>query len=482
MSGYDMVVKGGTVVTAADVFTADIGIVDGRIAALGAGLEGARTIDAGGLLVMPGGIDSHCHIEQLQEGGGADEESFVTGSRSALAGGTTTVITFSTQFKGQPIAPSLAEYRRRAATAMVDYSFHQIITDATDSVIFEEIPAIVAAGIRSLKVFLTYDPLQLDDRAYLRVLAAARRAGALVTVHCENYEAIRWRSAALLADGRTQPKYHAWSRPGIVEREATHRAIALAELVDQPIQVFHVSGPEAAEEVARAQARGLKVWAETCPQYMVLTAGDMDRPGFEGAKFMCSPAPRDTADIAGLWDEIRRGVLDIVSSDHSGWSFGGTRGKAVNGTDAPFTDIPNGVPGLATRLPILFSEGVGKGRISLEKFVQLTAANPARLFGLYPRKGAIAPGADADLVLWDPAKRVTITNDLLQQAIDYTPYEGLDVTGWPVMTLRRGEVVMQDGRVQAEPGSGQFLARAPYDMIRPTGRVPNGFDASAFHV
>ena len=482
MSNYELVIKGGTVVTAADVFVADIGISGGKIAAIGASLDGGRTIEAAGKLVMPGGIDSHCHIEQLQEGGGADEESFITGSRSALAGGTTTVITFSTQFKGQPIAPTLAEYRRRAATAMVDYSFHQIITDATDSVVFEEIPAIVAAGIRSLKVFLTYDPLQLDDRAYLRVLAAARRAGALVTVHCENYEAIRWRSAALLADGRTQPKYHAWSRPGIVEREATHRAIALAELVDQPIQVFHVSGPEAAEEVARAQARGLKVWAETCPQYMVLTAADMDRPGFEGSKFMCSPSPRDAGDIAGLWDEIRRGVLDIVSSDHSGWSYGGTRGKAVNGTDAPFTDIPNGVPGLATRLPILFSEGVGKGRISLEKFVQLTAANPARLFGLYPRKGAIAPGADADLVLWDPDKKVTITNDLLQQAIDYTPYEGLEVTGWPVMTLRRGEVVMQEGRIQAEPGSGQFLARGPYDMIRPTGRVPNGFDASAFHV
>lgn len=482
MSEYELVIKGGTVVTAADVFVADIGIISGTIAAIGTALAGARTIDAAGLLVMPGGIDSHCHIEQLQEGGGADEESFVTGSRSALAGGTTTVITFSTQFKGQPIAPSLAEYRRRAATAMVDYSFHQIITDATDSVVFDEIPAIVASGIRSLKVFLTYDPLQLDDRGYLRVLAAARRAGALVTVHCENYEAIRWRSAALLAAGRTQPKYHAWSRPGIVEREATHRAIALAELVDQPIQVFHVSGPEAAEEVARAQARGLKVWAETCPQYMVLTAGDMDRPGFEGAKFMCSPSPRDATDIAGLWDEIRRGVLDIVSSDHSGWSFGGVRGKAVNGTDADFTEIPNGVPGLATRLPILFSEGVGKGRISLEKFVQLTAANPARLFGLYPRKGTIAPSADADLVLWDPAKRVTITNDLLQQAIDYTPYEGLEVTGWPVMTLRRGAVVMQDGRVEAEPGSGQFLARGPYDMIRPTGRVPNGFDASAFHV
>jgi dihydropyrimidinase len=482
MSEYEVVVKGGTVVTVGDTFMGDVGIAGGRIAAVGTGLTGVQTIDAAGLLVMPGGVDSHCHIEQLHAGGGADEESFVTGSRSALAGGTTTVITFSTQFKGQPIAPSLAEYRRRAAAAMVDYSFHQIITDATDAVVFEEIPAIVESGIRSLKVFLTYDPLHLDDRQYLRVLAAARRAGALVTVHCENYEAIRWRSAALLADGRTQPKYHAWSRPGIVEREATHRAIALAELVDQPIQVFHVSGPEAAAEVARAQARGLKVWAETCPQYMVLTAGDMDRPGFEGAKFMCSPAPREASDIEGLWNEIRLGVLDIVSSDHSGWSYDGERGKRVNGTGAPFTDIPNGVPGLATRLPILFSEGVSKGRISLEKFVQLTAANPARLFGLYPRKGTIAPGADADLVLWDPAKRVTISNDMLQQAIDYTPYEGLEVTGWPVMTIRRGDVVMRDGRVQAEPGSGQFLARAPYDMIRPTGRVPNGFDASAFMV
>lgn len=482
MSEYDVVVKGGTVVTAADTFRADIGIASGRIAAVGTRLGGARAIDASGLLVMPGGVDSHCHIEQLQEGGGADEESFVTGSRSALVGGTTTVITFSTQFKGQPIAPALEEYRRRAAHAMVDYSFHQIITDATDSVIFDEIPAVVASGIRSLKVFLTYDPLHLDDRQYLRVLAAARRAGALVTVHCENYEAIRWRSAALLADGRTQPKYHAWSRPGIVEREATHRAIALAELVDQPIQVFHVSGPEAAAEVARAQHRGLKVWAETCPQYMLLTAADMDRPGFEGAKYMCSPSPREAADIDGLWDEIRRGVLDIVSSDHSGWSYDGERGKRVNGADAPFTDIPNGIPGLATRLPILFSEGVVKGRITPEKFVQLTAANPARLFGLYPRKGVIAPGADADLVLWDPSRRVTITNAMLQQAIDYTPYEGLDVTGWPVATLRRGELVMRDGRVQAEPGSGQFLARCPYDLIRPTGRVPNGFDASAFLV
>jgi dihydropyrimidinase len=482
MPDYDLVIAGGTVVTPADMFTADIGVSGGRIAALGTGLKGARTVDAHGLMVMPGGVDSHCHIEQLQAGGGADEETFVTGSTSALAGGTTTVITFSTQFKGGGILGPLAEYRRRAEKAMVDYTFHQIITDATDQVVFEEIPQVVAQGVRSLKAFLTYDPLHLDDRAFIRVLAAARRTGAMVTVHCENYEAINWRTAALLADGRVAPKYHAWSRPAMIEREATHRAIALAEMVDQPIQVFHVSCPEVAEEISRAQARGLKVWGETCPQYFVLGAADMDRPGFEGAKFMCSPAPRDAAASEGLWQVVRNGVLDIVSSDHSGWSYDTPAGKPVNGRDAPFRDIPNGVPGLGSRLPLLFSEGVSKGRIDPCLFVRLTATNPAKLFGLYPRKGTIAPGCDADLVLWDPAKKVTLTNSLMQHIIDYTPFEGMEVTGWPVTTIRRGEVVMKDGLVQAEPGTGQFLARGPYDLIKPTGNVPFGFDASAFLV
>ncbi len=347
-------------------------------------------------------------------------------------------------------------------------------------VIKQEVPALIAAGIRSLKVFLTYDPLYMDDRAYLRVLAAARRHGALVTVHCENYEAIRWRTEALLAAGRTAPKYHAWSRPKVVEREATHRAIALAELVDQPIQIFHVSCPEAAEEVARAQARGVKVWAETCPQYFVLGAHDMDRPGFEGAKFICSPSPRAAEETAGLWRNIQRGTIDVVSSDHSGNSYEGTGGKGRAGRDAPFNMIPNGVPGLAARLPIVFSEGVGRGHIDINHFVRLTATNPAKLFGLYPRKGSIAIGSDADLVLWDPAKKTVITNALMQQAIDYTPYEGLEVTGWPVATLSRGRLVMRDGQVQAEPGSGQFLARGPYDLIKPTGNLPDGFDASAY--
>lgn len=480
MAEFDLVVRGGTIVTASETMRCDVGIKDGRVAALADRLEGPKVLSADGLLVMPGGVDTHCHIEQLLPGGGVDEESFVTGSRSALAGGTTTAITFAAQFKGHGISDTLAEYQRRArAGAMIDYSFHQIITDPTDEVIATEIPRLVAAGIRSLKVFLTYDPLHLDDRQYLRVLAAARKAGAIVTVHCENYEAIGWQTEALLAAGLAAPKYHAWSRPKVVEREATYRAIALAELTDTPLQIFHVSCAEVAQIIADAQARGLKVWGETCPQYLVLTAKDMDRPGLEGAKFMCSPAPRDAADHEPLWGMLKRGVLDVVSSDHSGYSFDTATGKKVNGAEANFRDIPNGVPGVGSRLPILFSEGVSKGRIDLNTFVRLTAANPARLFGLYPRKGTIAIGSDADLVLWDAGMRMTMTNTLLQHHVDYTPYEGLEVTGWPVATVLRGQVVMQDGKVTAEPGSGQFLPRGHYPMIQPRTVLPNGFEAAA---
>ena len=479
MNKYDLVVRGGTVVTADDQYVADIGITGGRIAAIGTHLDGP-TLDATGLLVMPGGVDSHCHIEQLQEGGGADEESFATGTRAALAGGTTTVVTFSTQFRGGGVLAPLSEYHRRAAAgARIDYAFHQIITDPTPAVLHDELPRLVASGIRSLKVFLTYDPLRLDDAGYLAVLSAARRLGCLVTVHCENHDAIAWRSAALLAAGHTAPKFHAWSRPSIVEREATHRAIALAELVDTPIEVFHVSCPEAAEEVARAQARGVKVWAETCPQYFALTAADMDRPGAEGAKFMCSPAPRDATAAAGLWRAIRAGTLTCISSDHSGWCYDGTRGKRVAGPDAPFTAIPNGVPGLAARLPLFWTLGVGAGHITPSDFVRLTATAPARLFGLHA-KGRIAPGADADLVLWDPARSVMLTNAMMQHAIDYTPYEGQRVTGWPKAVLRRGEIAMQDDVVTAAPGSGRYLPVAAYDHIRPRAILPDDFDAAAY--
>lgn len=475
---FDLTIRGGTVATDREVFRADIGVRDGRVAAIATSLgKGREDIDAAGLLVLPGGVDTHCHLDQVEPGMGTGAEDFFTGGRSALMGGTTSALSFVAQFKGEPLREVLAETLRRGRRSVIDYGFHQIITDPTDAVL-DELPGIVAQGIRSFKVFMTYDGARLDDRQFLRVLGAARRLGAMTAVHCENYDAIGWMTEALLAAGLTAPKYHAWSRPKVVEREATYRAIALAELVDTPIQVFHVSCAEVAAEIERARARGLKVWGETCPQYFALTAGDMDRPGFEGSGYMCSPAPRDAADHEGLWDMMRRGVIDVVSSDHSAFNTTGHHAKDMNGADASFRDIPNGVPGVGSRLPLLFSEGVATGRIDLPTFVGLTATNPARLYGLGGRKGALTPGADADIVLWDPARRVTISNALLGHAVDYTPYEGMDVTGWPVMTLLRGKVAMRDGVLLAAEGSGDYLARGPYDLARPTGRLANGFDAS----
>lgn len=475
---HDIVIRGGTVVTAGDSFRADIGIRGETIAAIGLGLDGARVIDATGRLVLPGGIDSHCHVEQLEGDGSVHEESFATAARSAFAGGTTTLIPFSPQFKGETIAAHAADYAARAARSPIDYALHQIITDPTEAVLAQELPAVIAGGVRSVKLFLTYDPFHVTDTEYLEVLSAAKRLGAIVCVHCENYDAIRWRAAALLRAGLSGPASHALSRPKVVEREATHRAIALAELVDQPIHIFHVSCAEVAEEIARAQARGVKVTGETCPQYLVLTAAEMARPGREGAKFMCSPSPREAGDAEGLWAAIRAGTLDIISSDHCGYSYEGPRGKAINGADADFTRIPNGVPGLAARMALTFSEGVARGRISLNDFVKLTATTPARRFGLYGRKGSLAPGFDADIVIWDAERSVTLSNALMQHAIDYTPYEGMTVTGWPVMTLARGRIVMEEGRVTATEGQGRFLQADLSPDARPWGAVPGGFDAA----
>jgi dihydropyrimidinase len=480
------------VVTTFEEFDADVGIRDGKIEVVGRNLgRGKEEVSAKGMLVLPGGIDSHCHLEELGEDGSVQEESFASGSAAALAGGTTSFICFLPQWKGRTLAQSAPGYEDRARKSRADYSFHQIITDPSPEVIEREVPALVARGVRSLKVFLTYDPLRLDDGEFIKVLATARRVGALVTVHCENFEAIGWRIQALLAAGLTDPLQHAWSRPPVVEREATHRAIALAELVDQPIQIFHVSCAEAADEIARARARGLKVWGETCPQYLTLSHDDLSQPDFGGAKAVCSPAVRARGENERIWRCIQDGTLDIVTSDHCGFSFatakrnpgssGYGQGGAVSRPDGmpAFNAIPNGVPGIETRMPILFSEGVSKGRISVTDFVRLTAANPARLFGLQGRKGAIVPGADADLVLWDPSEERRIHNRTLHHAIDYTPWEGLPVKGWPRVTIRRGEVAVRDGEVLVAEGTGQFLARGPYSYIAPTGAVPDGFDGSA---
>jgi dihydropyrimidinase len=491
MTEYDLVIRGGSVVTAAEVFEADVAVSGDCITAVGNGLgRGREEINAKRMLVMPGGIDPHCHIEEVGESGAVQEESFESGSRAALAGGTTSFICFKPQWRGRAISDSAPDYEARAAQSLADYSYHQIITDPTPDVLEKEVPALADRGVRSLKVFLTYDPLRLRDGEFLKVLACARQLGMLVTVHCENYDAIEWQQNALLAAGLTDPLQHAWARPPIVEREAAFRAMALAELVDQPIQIFHVSAGEVANEIARAQARGQRVWAETCTHYLTHSTDALSAPHFEGAKVVCSPALRAPGEGEKLWEAIRAGTIDIVSSDHCGFSFAtakkdpsassygqGHASLRPDGTPA-FNSIPNGVPGIESRMAVLFTEGVSKGRIDLPAFVRLTSTNAARLFGLGGRKGTLMPGADADIVLWDPEAERTIRAAHMHQAIDYTPWEGYEAKGWPVMTIRRGEIAVRDGEILAAPGSGQFLARGPYDAIRPRGLFPNGFDST----
>jgi dihydropyrimidinase len=419
--------------------------------------------------VLPGGVDSHCHIDQMTSTGVRIADDFVSGTSAAAAGGTTTMICFSTQTKGEPLTPNLRDYQERAKQSLIDYGFHLIVTDPS-AVVMEELPGLIAAGHRSIKIFMTYNNSVLRDDEILKVLSVARKEGAFVTVHAENHDAIAFLTKSLLEAGLKEPKYQPWAKPIAVEREAIHRICTFSELLDVPVQIFHVTGADAAEELARAQQRGVKVFGETCPQYLTLTAQDFDRPGFEGAKFLCSPPPRTPRDHEALWGYIRRGVLGVVSSDHSAYRFDDVNGKKMRGEDAPFNVIANGIPGIETRLPVLFSEGVSKGRIDLPTFVAISATNAAKLFGLHPKKGTIAIGADADICIWDPDRKVTITNDSLHHNVDYTVYEGLDVQGWPVTTVSRGEIVADEGQIQAKPGRGRFLPRDRYDYIAPRGR------------
>jgi len=472
MPDYDLAIRGGTVVTASDTVRADVGVRDARIVAVAERVEGAgREIDASGLLVLPGGIDSHVHIAQESGPGVVMADDFASATASAAAGGNTCVMPFALQMRGQSLRACVEAYRAKAeGQCHVDTAFHLIVSDPTPAVLGQELPALVKAGYTSFKVFMTYDDLVLTDRQLLDVFEVARRERALVMVHAEGYDAIRFMTERLEREGRTQPYGHALSRPQIVEREAAHRAISHAELVDVPIMIVHVSGREAMEQIRWAQERGLKVYAETCPQYITLTAEDMkgaDGDGAEdmtGAKYVCSPPPRDEASQAAIWEGLRSGLFSTFSSDHCPFRYDDPQGKLNPRGRGSFRYVPNGIPGIETRLPILFSEGVSKGRLTLQQFVALTSTNHARMYGLYPRKGSIAPGFDADIALWDPNRRETIAQARLHHGADYTPWEGFEVTGWPVMTILRGEVVAQEGRIVGRKGFGQVLDRviSPY--------------------
>ena len=473
MDSFDLVIRNGTVATASDLMQCDVGIKDGKVAMLGRNLpRGREEIDASGKLVLPGGVDAHCHLDQPMEAGLKMADDFRSGTLSAACGGTTTVIPFAAQAKGGSLRAAVEDYHRRAeGRAVIDYAFHMIVSDPSEKVLKEELPQLVREGYTSFKIYMTYDDLKLNDRQILDLLALARREGALVMVHAENADCIGWLTEQLEEAGLTAPKYHAHSRPMLVEREATHRAIALSELVDVPILIVHVSGKEAIEQIRWAHGHGLRIHAETCPQYLVLTADHLD-DGYHGAKCVCSPPPRDKANQQYVWDGLASGLFTVFSSDHAPFRYEDPQGKKPGGKEVPFRYIPNGTPGLETRMPILFSEGVVKGRIDLNRFVALTATDPAKMYGLYPRKGTIAIGSDADIAIWDPHRQVTVSNAMLHHDVDYTPYEGMQLTGWPVMTISRGEVVWNDGKVTDAFGRGQFLPCGLPDPARPKQQIP----------
>ena len=457
MASHDLIVRGGRVATAAGSFNAAIAVRDGRIVALGEDLGGAeQVIDAGGRLVTPGGVDAHCHFDQPTGDGSVMADDFRTGSIAAACGGTTTIIPFAAQMKGGSLRAAVTDYHQRAdGKAVIDYAFHLIVADPTASVLGQELPALIEDGYTSFKIYMTYDDLKLNDRQILDVLTVARDQRAMTMVHAENTDVIGWLTDGMLAKGQTAPIYHALSRPPLGEREATHRAVTLAELAEVPILIVHVSSGLAAEQIRLAQSRGLEIMGETCPQYLFLTADDLDHP--DGAKCICSPPPRDPENQEAIWRGLANGTFQVFSSDHAPFRFDDPKGKYVAGKDAPFTKVPNGIPGVETRLALLLSEGVLKGRIKLEQFVAVTATNPARIYGLEGRKGAIQVGADADIVVWDTDTTRTLTNDMLHHNVDYTPYEGMTLNAWPDVVLSRGEIVAEAGEAKAAPGRGQFL-------------------------
>jgi len=467
---YDLVIRGGTVATEDKTFAADVAISGEKIAAIGTGLRGRREIDATGKLVLPGGIDSHCHIEQVSSFGIPCADDFYSGTVSAAFGGTTTIMSFCAQHREDVLEKVLADYTAKArAKAVVDYGFHLIIANPNDRTLGTDLPAAIGQGVRSFKIFMTYDRMRLSDEQILDVMSVARRDGALLMVHAENHGIISWLAGKMVKQGNVAPRYHAICHTRGSEAEAINRIITLAEVVDCPILIVHVSTPEGIETIRQAQARGLKVFAETCPQYLFLTAKDIDRPGVLGAAFCCSPPPRDEAAQEACWQGLKDGTLTVYSSDHAPYKMDAS-GKLPNGDKTTFKEMANGVPGIELRVPLLFTFGYKAGRISINEFVGLTSTRHARTYGLYPKKGTIAVGTDADIAIWDPDKRVKVDASLVHDNTGYTPYEGRELTGWPVTVLSRGEVIVDNGKLSAERGRGKFLPRQASEPLKPLGR------------
>ena len=458
-----ILLQGGTVVTAVDTYVADVAIVDGKIAAIFAPHTAPpgpwdRTVVADGKFLLPGGIDVHTHLD-MPFGGTSSSDDFETGTRAAAYGGTTCIVDFAIQTKGDALRKGIDTWHAKAeGKAAIDYAFHMILTDVNDATV-AEMGKVVDEGITSFKMFMAYPGVFLvDDGQIFRAMQRAGENGGLICMHAENGIPIDVLVGQALAQGHTAPVYHALTRPQIAEAEGTHRAICLAEMAGSPVYIVHLSAPRALEQVVHARDRGLPAFAETCPQYLFLSQDDLDRPGFEGAKYVCTPPLRPREMQEDLWRGLRTHDLQVVSTDHCPFCMKGQKDLGRGS----FAKIPNGMPGIETRMHLLWDGGVRAGRISMNRFVEITSTAPAKIFGLYPRKGTIAVGADADIVVWDGNKKHRLSHETLHMRVDYTPYEGKDVVGAPTHVLSRGKLVVEDGKYVGKMGDGKFVKRARF--------------------
>jgi dihydropyrimidinase len=451
-------IKNGTIVTAVDQYKGDVLIEDEKISVIGTSLDMAvdKTIDATGKYVLPGGIDVHTHMD-MPFGGSTSADDFETGTRAAAFGGTTTIVDFAIQYRGQTLHHAMETWAGKAeGKAVIDYGFHMIITDLNDQV-EGEMDALVRQGITSFKLFMAYPGVfMLDDASIFKALLRTGNNAGTICMHAENGGVIDVLVQRALAEGKTAPKYHALTRPARAEAEATHRAIALAEIAGVPIYIVHLSAAEALEMVTEARDRGLPAYAETCPQYLFLSYDNYEEPDFGGAKYVMSPPLRDKAKQDQLWRGLAFNDLQVISTDHCPFCM--KEQKELGKND--FSKIPNGAPGVETRMSLVYDGGVRPGRISLNRFVELTSTSPAKIFGLFPRKGTIAPGSDADIVVFDPNRTLTLAVKTLHMNVDYNPYEGRQVTGATDTVLSRGRLVIEDGEFVGRKGAGSFMKRA----------------------
>ena len=450
-------ITNGTIVTAVDQYEGDVLVEDERIAAIGTRLDirADKSIDATGKYVLPGGVDVHTHLD-MPFGGTTSADDFESGTIAAAFGGTTSIVDFAIQYKGQTLHHAWETWMRKAESkAVIDYGFHMIMTDLNDQT-EQEMDALVCQGVTSFKLFMAYRGVfMLDDGSIFKALLRTGKNGGMICMHAENGDVIDVLVQRALRAGQTAPKYHALTRPARAEAEATHRAIALAEIADVPVYIVHLSAAEALEMVAEARDRGLPAYAETCPQYLFLSYDNYEEPDFGGAKYVMSPPLREKAKQAQLWQGLAFNDLQCISTDHCPFCM--KEQKELGRGD--FSKIPNGAPGIETRMSLVYDGGVRTGKISLNRFVELTSTSPAKIFGLFPRKGTIAPGSDADIVIFDPNRTVTLAAKTLHMKVDYNPYEGRRVTGAADTVLSRGRVVIENGQFAGRAGQGSFLKR-----------------------